>query len=132
MSAYYRQVMALTGLTGMLASIPCILLYRGDFKRRYNCVAFAGETEGGGRKEKCRCPENLGNSGISHYRCFPGTVWKYSGRAFPAVPESGNLSGNTGCHYSRENHLEYDSLDGNRGTFGRGDYFQMAGISEDA
>lgn len=37
MSAYYRQVMALTGLTGMLASIPCILLYRGDFKRRYNC-----------------------------------------------------------------------------------------------
>ena len=34
MSAYYQQALFLTGLTGILASIPCILLYRGDAKRR--------------------------------------------------------------------------------------------------
>lgn len=51
MSAYYQQVMALTGLTGMLASIPCILLYRGDFRRRYNCGLLPErQKEGAGKK----------------------------------------------------------------------------------
>ena len=34
MSAYYQQVLMLTGLTGILAALPCMLLYRGDFFRR--------------------------------------------------------------------------------------------------
>ena len=34
MSAYYQHVLMLTGLTGILAAVPCILLYRGDFSRR--------------------------------------------------------------------------------------------------
>lgn len=34
MSAYYQHVLMLTGLTGILAAIPCIWLYRGDFVRR--------------------------------------------------------------------------------------------------
>ena len=34
MSAYYQHVLVLTGLTGCLAAIPCIWLYRGDFVRR--------------------------------------------------------------------------------------------------
>lgn len=34
MSAYYQHVLMLTGLTGILAAIPCLLLYRGDFLRR--------------------------------------------------------------------------------------------------
>ena len=34
MSAYYQHVLMLTGLTGILAAIPCVWLYRGDFVRR--------------------------------------------------------------------------------------------------
>lgn len=34
MSVYYQNVLMLTGLTGILASIPCVLLYRGDYFRR--------------------------------------------------------------------------------------------------
>lgn len=34
MSAYYQHVLVLTGLTGCLAAIPCIWLYRRDFVRR--------------------------------------------------------------------------------------------------
>lgn len=30
----YQHVLMLTGLTGILAAVPCILLYRGDFSRR--------------------------------------------------------------------------------------------------
>lgn len=34
MSAYYQQVLMLTGMTGILAAIPCVLLYRKDYFRR--------------------------------------------------------------------------------------------------
>lgn len=33
-TAYYQQALLLTGLTGILASVPCIWLYRGDYRRR--------------------------------------------------------------------------------------------------
>ena len=34
MNAYYQHVLMLTGLTGILAAIPCILLYRGVFDKK--------------------------------------------------------------------------------------------------
>lgn len=34
MEAYYRQVLWLTGVTGILSCIPCIWLYRKDWERR--------------------------------------------------------------------------------------------------
>ena len=36
MSAYYQHVLMLTGLTGILAAVPCILLYQGDFQEERN------------------------------------------------------------------------------------------------
>ena len=34
MSAYYQHVLMLTGLTGILAAVPPILLYRGRFFKK--------------------------------------------------------------------------------------------------
>ena len=49
MNAYYQYVLMLTGLTGILAAIPCILLYRGDQARRKKTGILNSGGTGGSR-----------------------------------------------------------------------------------
>lgn len=56
MNAYYQHVLILTGLTGILAAIPCILLYRGDLARRRETGIL---NLGGGRWQKTGTEQTL-------------------------------------------------------------------------
>lgn len=58
MSVYYQHVLMLTGLTGILAAIPCILLYRGDLARRRKTGIL---NLGGGRLQKTGTEQTVGN-----------------------------------------------------------------------
>lgn len=49
-SAYYRQVLLITGLTGILASVPCVMLYRGDYIRRDRTGITEGKITGSSLK----------------------------------------------------------------------------------
>lgn len=49
-SAYYRQVLLITGLTGILASVPCVMLYRGDYIRRDRTGITEGKITGSNLK----------------------------------------------------------------------------------
>ena len=59
MNAYYQHVLILTGLTGILAAIPCILLYRGDLaRRRETGILYLG----GVRWQKTGTEQTVGNT----------------------------------------------------------------------
>ena len=117
MSAYYQHVLMLTGLTGILAAVPCILLYRGDFSRRKETGILYPAAD-----RHLPVPEILGFLVI-------GAIWKHSGRSFSAIFESGSLSGNPVPDFRGEKYLEPDFLDGDCSTFCRRGYFPLAGIS---
>ena len=80
-----------------------------------------------GRQTPC-----LGNFLISDHRGFSWTVWKYICGTFPAISESGGLSGNPVPDLRWKKHLESDPVDGRGGAGGRRDHFPLDGLSEDA
>ena len=105
MSAYYQHVLMLTGLTGILAAVPCILLYRGDFSRRKETGILYPAAD-----RHLPVPEILGFLIIGAF-------------------QSGSLSGNSVLDFRGEKYLESDFLDGDCSTFCRRGYFPLAGIS---
>ena len=48
-NAYYQQALLLTGLTGLLAAVPCVGLYRGDYRRR-NLAGITGIPQNTGKE----------------------------------------------------------------------------------